>query len=314
MKANQFQEPALQRTDKGARGAAHTGRNPLPLVLDFVLIGLIGAWLLIFIYAGEQGDLFAFAPIRLVLGLIFILFVPGYTVQAALFPKKDDLGSVERAGISTGISLGFIPLIALILDRLPWGLSLWPIFISEALTILIFSGIALVRRWCLPLNDCYLPGLSFHAATWWTKQNRIVRQSVFFLALAMVIAFGSAAAIIFLPKPDERFTEFSILGPDKLAESYPREATAGQSLSTQVSIHNLEGREVVYKVLVSDEKGGIGHSEEIRLDNDATFTAPLSFTPQQIGDDVPVVFSLYREGVAQPYRTLKLILKVKPAP
>jgi len=34
--------------------------------------------------------------VSLVLGLIFALFSPGYTLTAALFPKRDDLDGVQR--------------------------------------------------------------------------------------------------------------------------------------------------------------------------------------------------------------------------
>lgn len=38
---------------------------------------------------------------------------------------------------------------------------------------------------------------------------------------------------------------------------------------------------------------------------------PVTFTPVDIGDDVKVTFLLYRDGGAEPYRSLRLWLKVK---
>jgi uncharacterized membrane protein len=44
--------------------------------------------------------IFSGGPVRIALGLIFVLFSPGYTLIAALFPKKDDLNSFERLALS----------------------------------------------------------------------------------------------------------------------------------------------------------------------------------------------------------------------
>ena len=35
--------------------------------------------------------------VRIFLGLLFVLFLPGYIFIAALFPKKEDLDSIESS-------------------------------------------------------------------------------------------------------------------------------------------------------------------------------------------------------------------------
>ncbi len=54
--------------------------------------------------------------LRIILGLPFILFFPGYTLITALFPKKSDLGAIERVALSFGLSIAVVPLIGLILN------------------------------------------------------------------------------------------------------------------------------------------------------------------------------------------------------
>ena len=38
----------------------------------------------------------------IVLGILFLLFFPGYTLIAALFPRKDSFNAVERVVLSLG--------------------------------------------------------------------------------------------------------------------------------------------------------------------------------------------------------------------
>lgn len=125
---------------------------------DFRL-ALIGAGVLVLLIALSQW-LWFLQPLRLVLGLAYVLFVPGYCLTAALFPRADDIDGIERIGLSLGLSVAWISVLALILDWLPWGLRLWPIVLGELASIAIFAGIALWRRSRLPAAEAYAPDLA----------------------------------------------------------------------------------------------------------------------------------------------------------
>ena len=49
------------------------------------------------------------SPIRIILGLPLVLFLPGYALIAALFIRKDDLDGIERIALSIAITppIGF---------------------------------------------------------------------------------------------------------------------------------------------------------------------------------------------------------------
>ena len=87
---------------------------------------------------------------RIALGLLFLLFFPGYTLMAALFPRKESLNGVERVALSFALSMAIVPLIGLILNYTPWGIRLSPIMVSIAAFIFVASIIALYRRRSLP--------------------------------------------------------------------------------------------------------------------------------------------------------------------
>ena len=62
--------------------------------------------------------------LRIILGIPFLLFFPGYALAAALFTKGRGMDAVERVALSFGLSIAVVPLIGLILKYTPWGIRL----------------------------------------------------------------------------------------------------------------------------------------------------------------------------------------------
>jgi hypothetical protein len=83
--------------------------------------------------------------VRYVFGAIFVLWLPGYTFMKALFPGKE-LDNIEQLALSVGMSLALVPLVGLLLNYSPWGITLVPITFSlSALTIALATA-AMVRE------------------------------------------------------------------------------------------------------------------------------------------------------------------------
>ncbi|MGC9171042.1 MAG: DUF1616 domain-containing protein [Thermoproteus sp.] len=70
--------------------------------------------------------------LRYVLGAFFVLFLPGYALVEALYPRGDELSPLERLALSIGLSLAVVPLIGLLLNYTPFGIRLGPIVASLA--------------------------------------------------------------------------------------------------------------------------------------------------------------------------------------
>jgi uncharacterized membrane protein len=83
---------------------------------------------------------------RWVLGLVFVLFIPGYAAVDALFPKSRELSAIERFALSVGVSLALVPLIGLLLNFTPWGIRLTPIVISLTIFTVALALAGLERR------------------------------------------------------------------------------------------------------------------------------------------------------------------------
>jgi hypothetical protein len=83
--------------------------------------------------------------IRYVLGTVFILFLPGYSLVKALFPSKE-IDNIERIALSMGLSLALVPMVGLLLNYTPWGIRLTPVTLSLLALTVLLATTALIRE------------------------------------------------------------------------------------------------------------------------------------------------------------------------
>lgn len=127
----------------------------LESALDYLFTITISGWFWAsMILAGSAILSVAFVPdvfpvyvIRWVLGFVFVLYLPGYTLIQFLFSEKKELDTLERFALSVGLSLAVVPLIGLILAYLPWGIRLETITISLSLFVVSFAILAAARKY-----------------------------------------------------------------------------------------------------------------------------------------------------------------------
>ncbi len=231
-------------------------------------------------------------PLRIVLGLVFVLFLPGYAIIAALFPedgsppgedgRPDDwadetsdsgaqpapqatdrgIDGIERVALSIGLSIAVVPLLGLLLNFTPWGIRLVPV----ALTIAVVTGVATVvaafRRRALPAEERFeVPYREWVAAGRSellepdSKSDAILNVV---LALSVMLAVGSVAYAVAVPTEGEQFTEFYLLTEDEddelVADDYPEEFVQGESEPVVVGIGNHEHEPVEYTVIVQQQR------------------------------------------------------------
>jgi len=91
-------------------------------------------------------DAYPIVYIRYVLGSIFVLGLPGFTLIKALFPSKKEMDIIERLALSIGLSLAIVPIVGLLLNYTPWGIRLTPITISLLALTITFATTALIRE------------------------------------------------------------------------------------------------------------------------------------------------------------------------
>ncbi len=229
-------------------------------------------------------------PLRVLFGLVFVLFLPGYAFIAALFPEagapptadesshrttseesstedREGTGStiqnrgidgIERVALSFGLSIAIVPLIGLILNFTPWGIRLVPILVSVSAFTLVASLVAAQRRWSIPEDE------QFHVPYQrWIESGReelLNPESQLdgvlnvLLVLSIVLAVASVGYAVMVPPSGEQFTEFYLLTEDDdgelVAANYPTAFQYGESQPVVVGIENHENEEITYTVVV----------------------------------------------------------------
>jgi len=191
--------------------------------------------------------LFPDNPLRIALGLTFVLFFPGYALVCFLFPEKS-LDNLERLALSFGLSIAVVPLIGLLLNYTT-GIRLEAILLAVFAFNTAFSLAAIYRR--SKALDPWVPELKkIGEALEWSKSSRLDKILTILLLLAI---FASIATLVYLvanPRQGESFTEFYILGPRGKASDYPTKFFVNQNVSVILGIANREQREVKYIVEV----------------------------------------------------------------
>lgn len=245
------------------------------------------------------------APLRVALGLVAALFAPGYVLTELAFARRDSLRDVERLGMSFGLSVAVLPLLAIVLDVLPWGIKPLPIMICLLIWIVGMGLLAALRRSSLVrAEQAALP----------PAPRRPSRRAV---AAALGLAGGAALLIAVLPalfQPGSaRLTEFYLLGAAGLAEDFPREVGQSQPFTVTVGLANREGAAQTYRLEARSQGRVVGALGAFELAAGLEREQPLTLTLPLAGADQKIEIELFRQADAAPYRRLELWLDVLPA-
>ena len=287
--------------------------------------------------------------LRIPIGLLMVLFVPGYALIAALFPGKGDLDGIERIALSFGLSIAVVPLIGLGLNYTPWGIRLIPVVISISAFTLLMAAAAYWRRTSLPLEERF----SIHLHQWTDSLKEEIRAEgergwvdralTIILILSIIASVAALVYVVVTPKEGEKFTEFYILGPGGKAYAYPTEVEAGGNSTVIVGVVNHEYSLTNYTMEIQLNNTPVidillNETEENHSLNDAnamlsaldrsTLTIPIlkmnlslphnetwernvSYVLNEPGDRQKLQFLLYKEGnFTAAYRDLHLWVNV----
>ncbi len=254
---------------------------------------------------------------RIAIGLIFVIFFPGYALIAALFPRRHTLGGIERLALCLGLSIVVAAVIGFALNFTPWGIRLYPIIISLLSFILIMAIIAWYRRRRLPPEERFEIrfGLPFRSLLHgWTSQRQLNKLLGILLAIAIIGVVGILIYMVAVPRVGEQFTEFYLLNLEGKAENYPHELIQGGEGRIIIRIVNREHETTIYRVGITIDGEKQREIGPISLGHEERWEQEVVFVAARAGPDQKVEFLLYKGTDPEPYQGLHLWIDVKEAP
>ncbi|MBE6516459.1 MAG: DUF1616 domain-containing protein [Methanocorpusculum parvum] len=321
--------------DKNRIDALAEMADPKNIPKDLIVIAVWMLLAVLSIYVPFINETF----IRVIFTVPVILFIPGYVLIAALFPEKKSIDGIERFALSVGLSIAVVPLIGLVLNYTPFGIRLNPIVISLVLFTLIMMIITLYRRARLSDEEKFAvpfekvkPALKEELFP--KNQGKFDKALSIILIAAIIVAAVTTVFVIAFPKDGEKFTEFYILGEDKMADDYPEKFPVNSQQFVWIGIGNHEYRDVTYTVetlLLNAEWDSATNSSVIHasmpldrfevsvLDN-TTYLEKYYFSVPYTGynrlefllynETVPSASASAEEKIESAYRDLHLWIKV----
>ena len=280
-----------------------------PLDLTLVIVWLAASIVAIYLPILNETTL------RIVLTLPIVLFIPGYCLIAALFPKDGNIDLIERIALSIGLSIAVVPLIGLGLNFTPWGIRLETIVISLTFFTWAMILVAYYRRAILPYEEQFrmpFSAISFRILKVFLPQgkSRVDRLLSVVLTVVAIVAILTTLCVIFFPQEGERFTEFFILGENRTAANYPDAIRPGQNYPMYIGIGNHEYRDTSYTIetwLLRTEFNNVTNTSHIiamdpndrvsfTIAHNETKIIPYNLSVRKTGYD-RVEFLLFNESV-----------------
>lgn len=271
-------------------------------ILDIVVVDALSLLLLLAIFV------IPWAPLRIGLGLPFVLLFPGYTLTSALHPRRTDIALVERLMLTLALSIALAVVVGLFINFTPWGLRVIPIVVGLSLLIFPLSGIALYRRLGIVPQERFqlpIPRLHFPA-------SRLDLALYVGIGLAILALLGGLVYQVRSPNPQEMFSQFYILGSQGKAEDYPSLVPVGKPAEVTAVIVNQERRPMDYIIRATLEGEPVLEVGPISLAQGGKCEGKLTIVPTRVGDGQKLEFVLSSESKRKPAPPLYIWLNVVP--
>jgi len=262
-----------------------------------------------------------------VAAIVLVLFLPGYMVVAALFPRKDEIDWTERLVLSFGLTIVVIPLLGLALNFTPYGIHFASIMTATSLFIVVVGLVAHARRARIPIEqrlsgefDLTIPG--------WKGHSRLDKALTVGLAIGVVAAAAFVVDSFASSRPEESFTEFYIVGLGGNASGYPTSLNVSQEGDLVLGISNHEHARVNYTVRIDlvelrmtfNATLGINQTADVNrttvywfnvtLGDGQNWTQPYAFRIGAVGLWKIQLFLLRDGSLSSVYREVHIIVRV----
>lgn len=303
-------------------------------VLPLDMVGVLCFLALVHVVSltpGIEGATIAGASIRAILGIPFLLLVPGYVLVAILSParrrdgqrrrasanRRQGIDWPERMALSFGASVALVPIFAVVVGS-GWSFSTGVVLASIEIFVLVGVVLASVRRLRLPPEHRYQFPLRRHIAYLrrgsFSSDNTFDRVLTVALVVGILAAFGSVGYALATPYESNQSSTLYLVTENEtgslVASDYPSELTAGEGEELIVGVQNNEERQQSYTVVIVTERvrtngtvTTVTEAAEIdrlhaTVPDGSDWTETHDVVPEMVGDDIRLHYYLYRGDTA----------------
>ena len=259
-------------------------KNKSVFHLDLAFVPILVVLSIIFILIPPFNQTF----LRIIFALALLLFLPGYMFVAVIFPKRGELGPIERFTFSIGFSIAITVFDGFGLNYTVWGFRTDSITISLSIIIGILFLFTFIQRWRYG-EESY----GFSAADIMSFYNSLKNKQTEtgpehdpalekILIKTVLIAILIVSAMLVYAKvttAPERFTSLYILGANGSAQDYPNEVSVDEPSTILVVVENYEYEPVNYTLRVSLDRKTLTE-DAIYLDHGKKSLKNIMFTPE----------------------------------
>lgn len=256
-------------------------------------------------------------PVLWLLGVPFLLLLPGYAIVSALFPV--DTGRVRRSeaaqpwhepdhlvriALSLVVSAIVLALVGIVLS-LASAIRLAPAAVAISTVTIVGVAIAAVRRLradpaerAMPFGD---------DSRFWGRLSSGSNFQNGIAILALLVLVGTLAVTGAAPPQGDSYTEFYVLSEDEngtlTAQEYPETFVSGEGETLYVGLENNEHETTSYEVVMQaqaiDDNGSVIIQQQVdRFDTELAHgentTVERNVAPTLVGEEIRLQILLYK--------------------
>jgi uncharacterized membrane protein len=242
--------------------------------------------------------------IRIPVGLLATLALPGYALGMAVFPPGR-LDGVERAALSFSLSVGAIVLAAPIINLAPGGLTERAVVASISA---ITAGAAAVAWWRRRnMGGAANDDSKTIRSTAQLGGGEVRRRLVLVVAGLAVIAVASTLTRG-AGSEQPTATEFYLLRAPGTSTGVLERVVAGRPTGILLGITNHDSTVQTYQIVVRSPTGRLASRGPIVVAPEETWNGRVQITLTEPGSDVEIQVLLYHDSEQQPYRSLRVVV------
>ncbi|MEA3325374.1 MAG: DUF1616 domain-containing protein, partial [Euryarchaeota archaeon] len=273
----------------------------LKYCIDLIVVAILVGLCILFVLVEPFNE----TPLRIPFSLIILLFLPGYALIAAMFPKMGEIGGIERFTLSIGLSIAITVFDGFAISVTPYLFRPVPLILTLSAITLFLLLVTVVTRALTRRDKRYFVDYQGFIESLRADDEKMsdIERMLFIALIGSIIIASSMLIYAKLTFEDEEFSALYILGPDGKAEGYQKELYIGEPSTITVGVENYEHAATDYTLQVKLGTGVL-ETRKITLAYKEKWLEDTTFVPDRTGDHLKLEFVLYKDG--QSYRSVHL--------